>query len=81
MYYFFLTDNASELSWESPEENNEFLSPMPEEEEEEEDEDDDAIKKLVSNNILSSNVNRMAPQSTLNGVTLNNVSDFLVRML
>lgn len=76
----FLLDSASELSWETPEENNEFLSPMPEEEEEDE-EDDEAIKKLVSNQKVAENISRMAPLSTLSEVTLSNESEHLVRII
>lgn len=76
-------DSASELTWETPEENEEFLSPMPEEDEEnvEDDDDEDATKKLVSNGNAATNLIRMAPLSTISEVTLFHESNLLVRML
>lgn len=57
---------------------------MPEEDEESEDNDDendDEIKKLVSNGRIATNINRMAPLSTISEVTLDSESDAWVRIL
>lgn len=68
----FLLDSASELSWEAPDEISEMLSPMLEEEEEEnvnkeEEEDDEDLPNIVSS---SSNLQSMAPISSISEVTL-----------
>lgn len=70
----FLLDSASELAWEAPDETSEMLSPMLEEEEEEnvnkeeeEDEDDEDLPNIVSS---TSNLQSMAPISSISEVTL-----------
>lgn len=66
MFIFKYIDSASELAWDTPEESSELLSTMPEEDEEEnEKSDDESAKKPVSN------IEAMAPYSTISEVTLN----------
>lgn len=44
----FSPDSANEVTWETPEENGDFLSTMQEEDEEDDDDEDDVTRKLVS---------------------------------
>jgi hypothetical protein len=64
--FIIFADSASELAWDTPEENSELLSTMQEEDEEEEDKSDEELThKPVSN------LEGMAPYSSISEVTLN----------
>lgn len=61
-----IPDSASELAWETPEENDNLLTTMVEEEE---DEDESDSENSVSN------IERIAPYSSISEVYLHNLSE------